>query len=169
MSVTIVKPSPNLAAIRAEKERLLAKAADLESAAAKARAEAEDYEAAERVWLKLSSVKPIAPNADGAADKIAPNGAINTGARNANPPSGKPSGVPPVPEMIIEALREAEAAGKHGLSPADMLAFVQRKYWPGAANSDVGSTAWRMWKKDGRLRKPDPKGSIYTLARPDPH
>ncbi len=75
----------------------------------------------------------------------------------------KPLGLPPVPLMIMEALENAESAGKPGLTPQAMVSYVRNKYWPEAGNPDIGSTAWRMWK-DGRLAKPDENSSIYVIA-----
>ena len=158
---------PSLQTIRAKKEALLASAAKYEALAAKARTEAADYEAAERVWLKLvSSETPV--NSEGSSlpatePRVGTGDAYMSvgGAPFVKVERTKPTGIPPVPDMIIEALTEASGnLNVDGLSPSALLTFVRQKYWPEATNQDVGSTAWRMWK-DGRLARPST--GIYAL------
>ncbi len=62
--------------------------------------------------------------------------------------SGKPDGLPPMSEMIKEALAHAVAIGANGLKPAGILSYVRGKYWPGAESKDVGPIAWRMWQNE---------------------
>jgi hypothetical protein len=64
--------------------------------------------------------------------------------------------------MILMLLHQAAEDGKLGLTPAELLVLVQEKWWREAKNSDIGSTAWRMWK-EGRLTKPDPTSALYSL------
>jgi hypothetical protein len=141
---------PSLQAIRAKKSELLSIAAKHEALADKARKQAADFEAAERVWLQLS------PESEPGGEMIDEGRALAGGT------SRKPSDVPPVPEMIIEALQNAAESGAPGLTPTGLLSYVRQKYWPDAQNADVGSTAWRMWK-DGRLIKPSQDSPIYAL------
>jgi hypothetical protein len=161
---------PSLQSIRARKNELLSAAAKYDNLAVKARAEAADYEAAERVWLKMApdSASENIPVAYSVGNYVGPSQTSAIAAMAYK----KPSGVPPVPEMIIEALAEASEHGTPGLTPQGLLSFVKQKYWPEATNPDVGSTAWRMWKA-GRLSKPDPESSLYSLpmaksSLPDP-
>ena len=101
--------------------------------------------------------------ADGDKAQMTPDERIMNGIGNVVEVRRKPPGVPPVPDMILEALREAKDAGKPGLNPQAMVQFVRSKYWKEAGNPDIGSTAWRMWK-DGRLAKPDENSSLYMIA-----
>src|SRR5208283_6170789 len=142
--------APSLRAIRAKKEALLATAAKYEAAALKARAEAADYEAAERVWLKLIpgqevSEDDVAKPAGVGKAFLSVGGGPYVQVGEPMVAHSKPLDVPPVPEMIIEALGFANRP----MTPNELLAFVRSKYWSTARNTDVGSTAWRMWK-DGR-------------------
>jgi hypothetical protein len=160
-----------------------------EALAAKVRAEAADYEAAERVWLKMVPQSPSMtvcppPRFSGQRPVLGPINSpdgmttstpfIVNSARIMTGPAvaRKPSGIPTAPEMIIEALTAAAERGMAGMTPFDLLGYVKQKYGPDANNSDVGSTAWRLWK-DGRLMKPDPDSPLYGLPRangssPDP-
>jgi hypothetical protein len=154
--------TPTLQTIRAKKDALLASAARYDAMAQKARAEAADYEAAERVWLKMSPHEDHERSEqERVADKIL--NEVVTVVR-------KPANTPPVPEMIIEELR---AAGPQGKTAAELLELIQKAYWPDATSSDVGSTAWRMWK-DGRLVRPQtgryalPPPQITANTDPDP-
>ncbi len=147
---------PNiLAAIRSQRDAALARAAKHDEFAAKARADAADYEAAERVLAKMtsgsetmgaleSSVAPIILKAEAQASKR------------------KPENIPPVPDMIIEALRDAQQKGAPGLTPSGLLSYIKQRYWSDARSPDVGSTAWRMWK-DGRLTRPSDDPALYGL------
>ncbi len=62
--------------------------------------------------------------------------------------SGKPAGLPAVPEMIKEALAHAVTVGANGLKPSGLLSYIRGKYWPAAESKDVGPIAWRMWQND---------------------
>jgi hypothetical protein len=176
----VMSQTPSLQTIRAKKEALLASATQYDALAAKARAEAADYEAAERVWLKLTqepsdgvalSGSEIAQPTrlhgisdvsvmGGPYEKVAP----KTAADGSGTIHAKPPDAPRVPEMITYLLRQAEKDGKQGLTPSELLTHVQLTWWPEAKNSDVGSTAWRMWR-DGRLAKPNPDSPIYALPK----
>jgi hypothetical protein len=130
----------------------LASAAKYDALAAKARAEAADFDAAERVWVKLFA--DIDADADDAAAVLMV------------PHHGKkPAEVPSVPDMIVEILKGGERAGMLGMTPTELLNQIRIMWWSGAQNSDVGPTAWRMWK-DGRLVKPNPDSAVYALPKP---
>ena len=148
---------PDIATIRREKERLLAAAARYDALAAKARAEAADYEAAERVWIKL---------AQGTLGSEMLNAAmIGGGAEvvgNEEVDQGKPAGIPTLPEMIIEAMRADNGGG--GIQPSAALSFIRQKYWPTVKSADVSSTMWRM-AQEGRLFKPMKNAPIYRLPQ----
>jgi hypothetical protein len=147
----------DLQTIRAAKDKLLASAANYEELAAKARAEAADYETAERVLLKLSGNKgngSAALTDEAARGEGAPDGSD----------AGKPAGIPTVPAMIIEACTNAARGRLAGLEPSDVTEFIRQKYWPDVRGPDVASTMWRMWK-DGRLAKPNESSPIYRLRQ----
>ena len=143
-----------------------------EELAAKARADAAEFEAAERVWMKLFG--PDSPDdllSDGDQTMVTTISQMSDAERrsigadaNLIEVRRKPSGLPPVPEMILEALRLSESEGRAGMNPQAMVSYVRSKYWPEATNPDIGSTMWRMWK-DGRLAKPDENSSLYIIAR----
>jgi hypothetical protein len=154
---------PSLQTIRTKKRELLAAAARYEELAAKARSEAMEFETAERVWLRLFGPFDDEQETTDTISQMTEAERRQNGA-DAIDVRRKPEGIPPVPEMILEALKEAEGEGKPGLAPQSLLAYVRNKYWPEAGNSDIGSTAWRMWK-DGRLAKPDENSSVYGIAR----
>jgi hypothetical protein len=159
---------PNLRVIRTKKQELLATAARYDELSAKARAEAAEFDAAERVWMKLFGSSDGANQETHDGQDAAPIRSIDD--RSIEPDGTqtearrKPTGLPPLPEMILEALRLAESEGKAGMNPQAMVSYVRDKYWPEATNPDIGSTMWRMWK-DGRLAKPDENSSIYVIAR----
>jgi hypothetical protein len=169
---------PNLRVIRTKKQELLAAAARYDELSAKARAEAAEFDAAERVWMKLfgadSSPSEGAHNEQDQSRNQMPESlaqmpgldlrSVRSDSDNGGEARRKPSGLPPVPEMILEALRLAEAEGKAGMNPQAMVSYVRSKYWSEATNPDIGSTMWRMWK-DGRLAKPDENSSVYVIAR----
>jgi hypothetical protein len=137
--------------IRDKKQAIVRQIERQEEALAKLRAQLADFEAAERVLIAIGDdqEETITHTTNGAGQGQA------VGNR-------KPTGLRPVPEMIINALEEARSDGRHGLAPAELLSFVRERYWADAQQSDIGSTAWRMWKVK-RLKKPDAKKSIYSL------
>jgi hypothetical protein len=69
-------------------------------------------------------------------------------AANENAGGGKPEGIPTMPEMIYEALRDAKAKGLKGLEPKDITAFIAAKWWPEVKINNVGPIAWRLYKSD---------------------
>jgi hypothetical protein len=148
---------PNLRDIRDRKQLLAVKIAGMESDLEKLRDELRDYEAAERVWLTLSGGSE--DDRDFVEETFDD---LSEAAKAAS--KRKPTGVPQMPDMIIEAINDALGQGTPGIDPATMLQYVQRKYWPEAKSPDVASTAWRMWKA-GRLAKPHKDSPIYTLPK----
>jgi len=120
---------------------------------ARLRAQFADFETAERVLIALGDSpeeETITHTTNGAAQSHAAKG------------RKKPTGLPAISAMIMQGLEKAMEDGRSGLAPNELLSFVQEHYWPDAQPSDVGSTAWRMWKAE-RLVKPDEKSSIYSL------
>jgi hypothetical protein len=66
--------------------------------------------------------------------------------------SFKPNGIPTVPEMIIEAIKDANNSGNPGLGPRGLKSYIRGRYWPGMPDRVPGPIAWRMWKR-GELGK----------------
>lgn len=73
--------------------------------------------------------------------------------------SGKPEGIPTMPEMIVAALKDAKAKGLKGLEPKDITSYIAAKWWPDVKINNVGPIAWRLYKSD-RLAK---RQSKYRL------
>jgi hypothetical protein len=139
--------------IREKKRHLSRQIERGEETLARLRAQVADFETAERVLIALGD----SPEEEETIAHVT-NGAGQSQAAK----SRKPTGLPAISTMIMQALEKAREDGHTGLAPIELLSFVQEHYWPGAQPGDVGSTAWRMWKA-GRLVKPDEKSSIYSL------
>jgi hypothetical protein len=75
----------------------------------------------------------------------------------------KPEGIPPMPTMILTALKKAREDGRKGLEPKDIAAFVAEKWWPAVTINAVGPVVWRMYKQ-GKLNKRESK---YFLPKND--
>jgi hypothetical protein len=142
-----------LSIIRDKKRHLSRQIERAEETLARLRTQFADFETAERVLIAIGD-----PQEEEETIAHVTNGAGQSqGAKGR-----KPVDLPSVSAMIMQALQKAREDGRDGLAPAELLSFVQEKYWPDAQSSDVGSTAWRMWKAE-RLIKPDEKSSIYSL------
>lgn len=144
-----------LSIIRDKKRHLSRQIERGEEMLARLRGQFTDFEAAERVLIALGN----GPEEEGETIAPATNGAAQSQAAKGRK---KPTGLPAISAMIMQALETARENGRAGLAPNELLSFVQERYWPDAQPSDVGSTAWRMWKAE-RLIKPDEKSSIYSL------
>lgn len=103
-------------------------------------AELEELQIAERVFAKLTGEAT-----DGSG------GGANT---------GKPANTPPVTDMIREALAHGKSLGTARMKPAEMLSYIQGKWWPSADSTAVGPIAWRMWQRDELDRYQD---GTYSL------
>jgi hypothetical protein len=89
--------------------------------------ELHELDIAERVFAKLSG------------ETSAPTPAGST---------GKPANTPPMTDMIREALEHARGLGTVRLRPAEILSYIQGKWWPNAEPNAVGPIAWRMWQRE---------------------
>lgn len=151
--------SHDLQMIQARRKLLADTIAQHEAAIAEAAAELAELDVAARVLARLADKSPeanaFAVRAAGDAD-----GRRRSAGTEAES-GGKPPGLPTVPDMITAALTAAHEQGSPGLTPSGMVSFVQGRWWKGATITDVGPTAWRMWK-NGRLTKKD---SIYSLPK----
>lgn len=113
-------------------------------------AELNELEIAERVFAKLT-------------------GESSSAGTPAN--TGKPADTPPMPEMIREALKHGKALGQPYMKPAEILSYIQGKWWPSAEPNAVGPIAWRMWQreelekyKDGTYGLPEEKKEEEVAA-----
>jgi hypothetical protein len=132
----MVKPI-DIGLIQARRKKIAADIEVHQRALAALEVENNELEIAERVFSKLGLGDINSRNSDNAS---------------APSESGKPEGLPPVSEMIREALAHAVAINAKGLKPAGILSYIRGKWWPEAQSKDVGPIAWRMWQ-DGRLEK----------------
>jgi hypothetical protein len=144
MSLTMAEPLKQIAARRAEVERLMT-----EHRNALLRLETEDaeLEVAQRVVQRLGT--------GGAAD--------DDQEPDLPPPSayaGKPPGTPTVPEMILEVLSERRKDGVLlGMEPKGLAEVIAKKWWPKVSATEISPIAWRMAKR-GQLEK---DGTYYSL------
>jgi hypothetical protein len=133
---------------KAEKERH-------EKALAALEAEWKELDIAERVFSRLSLE-------GGKNQRLVANGLLIGGETNVDGGGGKPEGLPPVSEMIKEALAYAVSLNAKGLKPAGLLSYIRGKWWPEAQSRDVGPVAWRMWQNE-QLERFD--SGEYTLLK----
>jgi DNA-binding protein YbaB len=115
-------------------------------------AQERDLEVAERVLAALDAEEAESEVVLEPEQEVAPVSAE---------PAGKPEGIPTMPDMIIEALKDAKARGQRGLEPKQMASFIAAKYWPTVTINAVGPIAWRMHTKE-RLGK---RQSRYFLPK----
>jgi hypothetical protein len=114
-----------------------------------------DLEIAERVLVSLDAEE----ESDAAPENVAPPES-----------SGKPDGLPTMPEMIIEALKDAKARGLKGLEPRDITNFIAAKWWPDVKINNVGPIAWRLYKSErlakrqAKYRLPDDIAAVHVAA-----
>jgi hypothetical protein len=150
---------PKLRLLREKKQAALQEIARLEARIAELRSLVSDYEIADRVLGSLSATED--DDEIQAEVELETNSMAVTGnGTQLEVVRKKPDNIPTVPQMIYESLEQASLLfGAFGLEPSGMLEFVQKKYWPEAGSTDIGSTAWRLWKS-GKLKK---SGSIYSL------
>ena len=148
----MTKHVPSLEAIRSKKEAFLASAAKYEALASPAWAEAADYEAAERVWLLLAPEDTL----DDEAEECHVCGQTFHYELSETV-------VGPLGARYDRRVPSETADSNWQKLPSELLYLIQTKHWPQAQSSDVGSTAWRMWK-DGRLIRPET--GRYALPRP---
>jgi hypothetical protein len=122
---------------------------------ARAQADAEADEAG--IGLELE----LAPPTDTKLAKMAALVSARVDELHAKDAAAKPINIPAMPDMIREALKHAVDRGVHGLTPAEMLAYIRNKYWPEATTNKVGPIAWRMHRRNQLLKR----GQVYRLPR----
>lgn len=72
------------------------------------------------------------------------------------------SELPTIPQMIVEALQDAEKRGRPSLRPIEIQGYLAHK-WPGVRKNAAAAVCWKMWD-DGRLVK---IGDDYALPPKD--
>jgi hypothetical protein len=115
-------------------------------------AKAKDLETAERVLASLDLEEETDEAAAQDAASVVTDGIT------------KPSGIPTMPEMIFEALRDAKARGVSGLEPKEIAQFIAGRYWPEVTINSVGPIAWRLYSK-AKLSKRNSKYSLPKVAQ----
>lgn len=70
------------------------------------------------------------------------------------PPPLKPVGLPTMPQMIAVVL----GSSREMMEPKEIHEAVQARFWDGFKSSDVGPTAWRMWKRGELVKDGDRYG-----------
>lgn len=148
--------SVNLSQIQARRKRIAEAIGEHESGIAALRAEDAELDVAERVFMRLATENDFRELA-----KIVGTGATAEAKAEQEAESGKPPGIPTMPDMIREALKHALSRNVLGLEPTDMLAYIRGRYWSTAQQQNVGPIAWRMHKR-GQLLK---RGSYYRLPK----
>ena len=144
----------DLTRIQARRKSIAAEMAEIQQELEALTKEDNELAIAERVLIRLS----LKSGAEEAAEQVT--GEVSAAAEK-EPSGGKPAGLPPVPDMILEALRHAFTHGAPGLEPNGILSYIKGRYWPEATTNKVGPIAWRMWKHD----QLDKRGSIYRLPK----
>ncbi len=144
--------------IQYKRRKLASMIAEQREALAALEAQEHDLEVAERVLVSLDEdTERIASR-----DRV-----VNSEESTATESTGKPEGIPTMPQMIYEALRDAKARGQKGLEPKDITAFIAAKWWPDVKINNVGPIAWRLYKSEklakrqSRYRLPD---EVATFA-----
>jgi hypothetical protein len=126
--------------IRDKLQALNSEIARLEGEIARLREQANDYEAAERVWASLGFDD----------EESTPRKASPSPSENDLNTTGKPPGIPTMPDMIVEVLRRNDQLTDEVKSPSQVLEIIKKEWWPTATSTDISPVMWRM-AKDGRL------------------
>jgi hypothetical protein len=154
--------TPKIRLIRDKRRDILAEivhheqeVARLEDAIASLKVQASELEIAERVLASLSADDDEDAEAESAGTHDVADGGIST---------DKPSDLPTMPEMIIDALTDARKNGKRGLAPKEIVQCIREKWWANVPPESVGPVAWRMWNKDHKLTKRETR---YFLPKHD--
>ena len=130
----MVTESQNLITVR--RKAIASEVAQLSVRINSLRSELPELEVAERVIARLSGEDGGAPSPVGKQDAMPL-------------PKGKPAGIPTMPEMILEVLKES---GPNGLEPREMTDKIESRWYPGLTSELVGPIAWRLAQKPPRGR-----------------
>lgn len=148
---------------------------DHQEAIASLKAKLAELEIAERVFAELSLETEDIPTITAATGggktivaSVAASGSlaveVNRAQKSETNRLGKPEGLPPITEMVVEALRHAHGLGAPGLKPAGITSYIRGRYWSGAPSANITPIVWRMWNKDKKLEK---HGTLYALPEKD--
>lgn len=148
----VIIMTDHLILIANRRREIEAEIARLQSSIDSLQAELPELDAAERVLSRLSGQGGSPAGAQAAPQAAAGPEPVAT--------TAKPEGTPTVPQMIVEALKDAAAKGQDGLTPAEMTAYIAQRWWPNVKGVAVSPIAWRMWSHNKKLVK---EGSLYKL------
>jgi hypothetical protein len=87
--------------------------------------------------------------------------------KSKNPPAvqrfgtPRPEGIPPTSQMIDTVLLGAERVGKAGLRGFELVAAIQRNWWPGVGSNSILPTAFALVKAK-RLGR---KGKLFVRVK----
>lgn len=132
--------SSKIQLIRDRLQGINAKIARLENEIASLHEQAKDYVIAERVWTSLEFDDEESPRRE----------ASPSPSENDLSVTGKPPGIPTMPDMIVEVLRRNDQLTDEVKSPSQVLEIIKKEWWPNATSTDISPVMWRM-AKDGRL------------------
>jgi hypothetical protein len=133
--------------IRDKRQAIDDEIAKLESKLVSLRDQAKDFETAERVLASL-----------GFYDKEFPSRATNQllSKKEPNPgATGKPPGIPTMPEMITEVLRRNNQLTDETKTPSQVLDAIKKEWWATATSTDISPVMWRMAKEGRLVRYPE--------------
>jgi hypothetical protein len=141
-----MKPGPQkIQLIRDKLQILNAKIARLENEIASLREQAKDYVIAERVLTSLDLDDEESPRSEAGPSP----------SENDLSMTGKPPGIPTMPEMIVEVLKRNDQLTDEVKSPSQVLAIIKKEWWPNATSSDISPVMWRMAKEGRLVRYPE--------------
>jgi hypothetical protein len=126
----------------ADIQKIQARLREINAQLEKLRAEAEELETAVRVFKRFTG-------ANGAAGgpKLGP---------------ARPEGLPSLFKMAESVIRDAVTAGKPGLTGAEIVAAIGKRYWPGLKGQQILPSIYGF-AKNHRLTKTD--SGIFKLPK----
>ncbi|WP_315756364.1 MULTISPECIES: hypothetical protein [unclassified Bradyrhizobium] len=169
----VTDPLELLRARKAKIEELRAKEAAerarLEALAAKRAKEEEEVAMVERVlarWADENASQVATADAGSADDNPeSASGSVEASVLPRRPPglgSPRPEGIPTVPEMVTRLLLDAEQQGKRGLTSAEILEGVEKRWWSGVPSNAIMPTVYRCIAKEHWFSK---EGKLFVRLR----
>lgn len=76
----------------------------------------------------------------------------------------RPEGAPTTFEMVIDVLRGAKDEGQNRLEASDIVAKIEKKFWPGVDPNSIRPSLHRFAEKRRLIKK----GSYYSLPEDKP-
>ena len=117
----------------ADIQKIQARLREINAQMEKLRAEGEELETAVRVFKRFAG----------------PNGAAPPGSKLGPP---RPDNIPLLFDMTESVIRDAVGAGKPGLTGAEIVAAIGKRYWPGVQGQQILPSIYGF-AKQGRLIK----------------